>query len=66
YAVHDRVRRLLGERGVSVAGQLVGTFVPALDMSGFSVTVTALRDNWLDWWHAPALTPAFPVSETAR
>lgn len=66
YAVHDRVRRLLGERGVRVAGQLVGTFVPALDMSGFSVTVTALRDNWLDWWHAPALTPAFPVSETAR
>jgi dihydroxyacetone kinase len=66
YAIHDRVRHQLDKRGVRVAGQLVGTFVPALDMSGFSVTVTALRENWLDWWHAPALTPAFPFSETAR
>ncbi|WP_329065631.1 dihydroxyacetone kinase subunit DhaK [Streptomyces sp. NBC_01429] len=61
YAVHARVSELLDERGVTVAGRLVGTFVPALDMSGFSLTLTALRDDWAPFWHAPARTPAFPA-----
>ncbi|MEU9189772.1 dihydroxyacetone kinase subunit DhaK [Streptomyces sp. NPDC048484] len=64
YAVHDRVRRFLDENSVRVAGQLVGTFVPALDMSGFSLTLTTPGERWADWWHAPAWTPAFPVTQS--
>ncbi|MFF0227289.1 dihydroxyacetone kinase subunit DhaK [Streptomyces sp. NPDC004629] len=66
HAVHARVSELLDKRGLSVAGRLVGTFVPALDMSGFSLTVTALREDWTAFWHAPARTPAFPALETIR
>ncbi|MFE4454389.1 dihydroxyacetone kinase subunit DhaK [Streptomyces sp. NPDC056796] len=65
-AVHSRVTGLLEQHGLDVTGRLVGTFVPALDMSGFSITLTALRDDWHPYWHAPALTPAFPVSESTR
>lgn len=65
-AVHSRVTGLLEERGLDVAGRLVGTYVPALDMSGFSLTLTALRDDWLDHWNAPARTPAFPATESTR
>ncbi|MEV7422398.1 MULTISPECIES: dihydroxyacetone kinase subunit DhaK [unclassified Streptomyces] len=64
YAVHERIRRLLDKRGVPVLGQLVGTHVPALDMSGFSVTMTAVRPGWLGWWQAPSRTPAFPSQES--
>ncbi|MEW1718019.1 dihydroxyacetone kinase subunit DhaK [Streptomyces sp. NPDC093109] len=60
YAVHEQVSGVLERRGVPVAGQLVGTHVPALDMSGFSLTMTAVRTDWLAWWRAPARTPAFP------
>ncbi|WP_030743029.1 dihydroxyacetone kinase subunit DhaK [Streptomyces sp. NRRL F-5135] len=63
HAVHARVSDLLRRRGLDVAGRLVGTYVPALDMSGFSLTLTALRDDWADFWQAPARTPAFPVLE---
>ncbi|MET8558085.1 dihydroxyacetone kinase subunit DhaK [Streptomyces sp. NPDC004959] len=66
YAIHARVSETLGKRGLEVAGRLVGTFVPALDMSGFSLTLTALREDWFPHWHAPARTPAFPAPESAR
>ncbi|WP_121841057.1 dihydroxyacetone kinase subunit DhaK [Streptomyces sp. S5] len=65
-AIHARVTGLLEERGLGVAGRLVGTFVPALDMSGFSLTLTALREDWHAYWNAPALTPAFPATESTR
>ncbi|GAA2598160.1 dihydroxyacetone kinase subunit DhaK [Streptomyces axinellae] len=61
HAIHARVSELLDKRGVAVAGRLVGTFVPALDMSGFSLTLTALREEWAPYWHAPSRTPAFPA-----
>ncbi|RII11798.1 PTS-dependent dihydroxyacetone kinase, dihydroxyacetone-binding subunit DhaK [Streptomyces sp. YIM 130001] len=66
YAVHETVAGLLDKRGATVAGRLVGSYVPALDMSGFSVTVTALRPGWLTWWDAPSHTPAFPRQELPR
>ncbi|MFI6699724.1 dihydroxyacetone kinase subunit DhaK [Streptomyces sp. NPDC050509] len=66
HAIHSRVAGLLEERGLDVAGRLVGTFVPALDMSGFSLTLTALRDDWHAYWQAPARTPAFPATESHR
>jgi len=60
YGVYDEVCRCLGERGLTVAGSLVGTYVAALDMHGFSITLTRLERGWLDLWQAPVRTPAFP------
>jgi dihydroxyacetone kinase-like protein len=60
YGVYDRVADGLSRRGLEVAESLVGTFVPAIDMAGFSVTLTRAQPRWLRWWAAPSLTPAFP------
>jgi len=60
YGIHDLVADGLGRRGLDVAGALVGTFVPALDMAGFSLTLTRAEPDWLRWWAAPAATPGFP------
>ncbi|WP_432536027.1 dihydroxyacetone kinase subunit DhaK [Kineococcus arenarius] len=62
HAVLDRVVRDLGERGVRVAAAFAGTYVAALDMRGFSVTLTALEPGWLELLRAPTAT-ALPVAE---
>lgn len=44
--VLDVATSRLRARGVEVTAVLVGTYVAALDMRGFSVTLTALADGW--------------------
>ncbi|WP_432491360.1 dihydroxyacetone kinase subunit DhaK [Kineococcus auxinigenes] len=62
HAVLDRVVRDLAGRGVPVAAAFAGTYVAALDMRGFSVTLTALEPGWLELLRAPTAT-ALPVAE---
>ena len=64
YVLAELASAGLAERGLEPAGLLVGTFVPALDMAGFSLTVTRLRPDWIPLWAAPAETPAFPRATT--
>lgn len=60
HGIFDEVTDHLAERGVDVMGSLVGTYSPALDMHGFSITLTVVAEpDWLRWWHAPAWTAAF-------
>jgi dihydroxyacetone kinase/dihydroxyacetone kinase-like protein len=49
----------LTERGHTLAAVLAGSFVVALDMGGFSITVTKLESVWLDLWQAPTGAPAW-------
>ncbi len=49
----------LDGRGVEIAAVRAGSSVVALDMSGFSLTVTQLPDGWLDLWHAPSDAPGW-------
>ncbi|MBW0103966.1 dihydroxyacetone kinase subunit DhaK [Pseudonocardia sp. KRD291] len=60
YGLNELVGAGLERRGLAPAGGLVGTFVPALDMAGFSLTLTRTEPAWKAWWAAPAVTPAFP------
>ena len=60
YVLAELASAGLAERGLTRAGLLVGTFVPALDMAGFSLTLTRMRPHWKDYWAAPAETAAFP------
>jgi dihydroxyacetone kinase len=64
YGLHDLVAGGLERRGFALSGALVGTFAPALDMAGFSITLTRMRPEWKSWWAAPAVTPAFPRPAT--
>ncbi|ANY10382.1 dihydroxyacetone kinase subunit DhaK [Pseudonocardia sp. HH130630-07] len=59
YGLHELLTAGLDRHGLGVAGQLVGTLVPALDMTGFSLTLTRADPGWIPWWDAPAHTPAF-------
>lgn len=46
-------------RGVEVAAVRAGSHVVALDMSGFSITITRLADGWLDLWRSPTDAPGW-------
>jgi dihydroxyacetone kinase/dihydroxyacetone kinase-like protein len=60
YAVFELAARELEARGRRLAASLVGSLVVALDMSGFSLTVTELADDsWLALWNAPSEAPAW-------
>ncbi|MFF1379013.1 dihydroxyacetone kinase subunit DhaK [Streptomyces sp. NPDC058308] len=52
---------LLGDeltaRGVRPVLVVPGTFTAALDMAGFSLTLTRLDEGWADLWTAPTRTP---------
>ncbi|RGE19255.1 dihydroxyacetone kinase subunit DhaK [Leucobacter sp. wl10] len=60
YAVFNTALDHLAQRGIHVAGSLVGTLVSALDMHGFSMTVLNLaEDDWLDLWRENASAPGW-------
>ncbi|MER5772079.1 dihydroxyacetone kinase subunit DhaK [Streptomyces sp. NPDC001985] len=56
-SIGELARARLAGRGVAVAALAAGTYVSALDTSGFSLTLTALAPGWLDLWCAPTRTP---------
>lgn len=64
YVLAELAAVALKARGLERVGLLVGTFVPALDMAGFSLTLTRMRPEWTDLWSAPARTAAFPRTES--
>jgi dihydroxyacetone kinase-like protein len=65
YAVLREVTRLLDKRGAATVRTLVGDFVTALDMRGFSVTLLDADDEVLRLYDAPAAAPAWPASPAA-
>lgn len=54
------VERALDARGVVLRSGVAGTFISALDMDGFSITLTAADPDWLDDWLAPHATAGLP------
>ncbi|MFC9431479.1 dihydroxyacetone kinase subunit DhaK [Streptomyces sp. NPDC056987] len=54
----------LAERGVRVAALTTGTYTAALDMAGFSLTLTSLEAGWLDLWQNATQTPLRMASST--
>lgn len=50
----------LGERDITVARPMVGTFVTALDMTGVSVTLIRTDDEIVELFDAPTTAPGWP------
>ncbi|MCT1448388.1 dihydroxyacetone kinase subunit DhaK [Brevibacterium casei] len=61
FNVFDAVTRSLETKGERVTASLVGNYVTALDMTGFSITLTRMQPQWLDWWETATCTAAFPA-----
>jgi triose/dihydroxyacetone kinase / FAD-AMP lyase (cyclizing) len=53
--------RALEADGRRVRSVVTGTYVSALDMRGFSVTLTAAEESWLEHWWAPHDTVSLPT-----
>ncbi|QQC88080.1 dihydroxyacetone kinase family protein [Streptomyces alfalfae] len=56
-AIGVLLRDELTGRGLTPVFVVPGTFTAALDMAGFSLTLTRLEDGWADLWTAPTRTP---------
>ena len=56
------VQQALADRDVALRSAVSGTYVSALDMAGFSITITAVGDEqWLTDWCAPHGTAGLPA-----
>jgi dihydroxyacetone kinase-like protein len=58
YLMVNAAMKLLGAAGVKVVRHLTGTYVTSLEMAGCSITVTAVKDEWLQLWDSPLHTAA--------
>lgn len=61
YATLHEVTRCLDGLGVITERALVGDFVTALDMRGFSLSLLEADADTLKWYDAPAHVPAWPL-----
>ncbi|WP_424184645.1 dihydroxyacetone kinase subunit DhaK [Actinokineospora sp. G85] len=59
YGVHRHLAAALADHGVTAARHLVDSVVTALDMRGFSLTLTRTDDDLTALWDAPARTAAW-------
>ena len=57
YIVYHELDRLLSERGIIIARNLVGPYMTALDMAGCSISLLRLDDEMTALWDAPVATP---------
>lgn len=62
YGVFDRLATYLTHYGVTLERRLVGSLVTALDMRGFSLTLTRTDDELTRLWDAPAHTAAWTTT----
>jgi dihydroxyacetone kinase-like protein len=58
YLMYNSAQKLVAGRGFKVARSMVGNYVTSLDMTGCSITVTRLNDEFKRYWDAPVHTPA--------
>jgi dihydroxyacetone kinase-like protein len=57
YVMYAEVTDILKKSGVSIARNLVGSYITSLEMAGCSVTLLKADDELLRLWDAPVRTP---------
>ncbi|MGH2357034.1 MAG: dihydroxyacetone kinase subunit DhaK [Candidatus Limnocylindria bacterium] len=58
YVVYNKVAAMCRDRGVTIARNLIGSYITSLEMAGCSVTLLKLDDEMTRLWDAPVHTPA--------
>jgi dihydroxyacetone kinase-like protein len=56
YVVYNELHKLLTDRGIGIARNLVGSYMTSLDMAGCSITLLRLDEELTALWDAPVLT----------
>jgi phosphoenolpyruvate---glycerone phosphotransferase subunit DhaK len=56
YVVYNELRKLLEGRGITIARNLIGSYITSLDMAGCSITLLRLDDELTALWDAPVNT----------
>src|SRR6266478_533443 len=58
YIVYNALNRILQGKNISIARNLVGSYITSLEMAGCSITLVRLDDELIKYWDAPVHTPA--------
>jgi phosphoenolpyruvate---glycerone phosphotransferase subunit DhaK len=58
YVVYRELNNFLKDRGITIARNLVGSYITSLEMAGCSITLLKLDDELTRLWDAPVDTPA--------
>ncbi|MGZ3681761.1 MAG: dihydroxyacetone kinase subunit DhaK, partial [Ktedonobacterales bacterium] len=58
YVMYNEVARILKGKGITIARNLVGSYITSLEMAGCSFTLLKLDDELTQLWDAPVHTPA--------
>jgi dihydroxyacetone kinase-like protein len=58
YVVYRKVHEMLDGKGITIARNLVGSYITSLEMAGTSITILKLDDELTRLWDAPVHTPA--------
>jgi dihydroxyacetone kinase-like protein len=56
YVIYNDLNRFLGERGITIARNLIGPYITSLEMAGCSITLLKLDDELTRLWDAPVKT----------
>ena len=57
YIVYNEVAKFLSGRGITIARNLIGSYITSLEMAGCSITLLKASDDLLRLWDAPVKTP---------
>jgi dihydroxyacetone kinase-like protein len=58
YVMFHEVAKILKGKNITIARNLVGSYITSLEMAGCSVTLVKLDDELMSLWDAPVHTPA--------
>jgi dihydroxyacetone kinase-like protein len=58
YIMYNEVAKILRGRQITIARNLVGSYITSLEMAGCSVSILRLDDELTRYWDAPVHTPA--------
>ncbi len=57
YVIFAELKKILDGRGITIARNLVGSYITSLEMAGCSITLLRLDDELTKYWDAPVNTP---------
>jgi dihydroxyacetone kinase-like protein len=56
YVVFNELNKFLKGKGITIARNLIGSYITSLEMAGCSITLLKLNDDFIKLWDAPVKT----------